>query len=184
MASKASKPVDVKTETKSSSHKASGKGYHDHKRSPVLLSDDPNLCSTCLIFGYSRPADCKCPSCEANPMCSRCKHINVCISCRESQEGYDASKDPRYASETTARAVCCIHLKSRGLTNFIPNDDGTYRCKDTQPCLKKDHPKARAKARIKEKKKSKERKKQKSSHHRVTRRFVLAPAFCPSPCRR
>ena len=87
------------------------------------------------MFGFKRPSESTCPSCKVNPLCNRCKNKNVCMNCRELQEGYDATKDPRYASETSERAVCCTHLKSRGLTNLIANADGTYKCKDTQPCV-------------------------------------------------
>ena len=78
------------------------------------------------------------------------------MNCRENQDGYAPTKDPRYASETNERAVCCIHLKSQGLTNLIAKADGTYKCKDTQPCvIKKTNPKAVAMAKTKEKKKTK-----------------------------
>ena len=30
------------------------------------MPEDPNLCTTCYIFGYSRPADRMCPSCKVS----------------------------------------------------------------------------------------------------------------------
>ena len=50
--------------------------------------------------------------------------------------------------------------ESRGLTNLIANADGTFKCKDTQPCvLQKDRPPGKGKGKDKVKEKDKGKKK-------------------------
>jgi hypothetical protein len=75
-----------------------------------------------------------CPGCKVYGLCITCEKKTVCFICRESLDGYDAAKDPRCGSETKQRAMCTLHQKERGITNLISNGDGTYKCRDAQPC--------------------------------------------------
>ena len=56
MAAEAPKPDEAQVETKLP--------HHLWKKMP----DDPNLCTTCYIFGYSRPDDRMCPGCQVNAL--------------------------------------------------------------------------------------------------------------------
>ena len=149
-----SRPVVVKPEMSSSNaglSAAADPTVADPPRGPAF-------CSTCLVFGYNRLSEGTCPSCNANPMCNRCKNKNVCMNCRELEEGYDASKDPRYATETTERAICCAHGKTAaGLTSSqTPMAPSSAKTHNHAPCQKTGR-KTKAKAKEKRKTKRKQR---------------------------
>ena len=121
------------------------------------MTDDPKLCSSCYIFGFSRPSwGNLCPGCYTYGLCTRCEKKHLCFICRESLEDYDAAKDPRLGREVKQSAMCTRHGKERGVTNLVSNGDGTYHCKEDEPCKEKA---VKAKARIKAKTKLKATKK-------------------------
>ena len=95
------------------------------------------------------------PDAKSTVSASLARKKKVCFICRESLDGYDAAKDPRLGSETRQRAMCTLHQKKRGITNLISNGDGTYKCRDAQPCkvTGKGKGKEKGKERVKGKKK-------------------------------
>ena len=94
----------------------------------------PAICSSCKLYGTPRPAESQCLTCNETPMCNECIAKHYCWDCCALHESYHPSEDPRIAPETTDRVICSIHGKSHGKTNCNANDDGTFTCKDEQPC--------------------------------------------------
>ena len=67
-------------------------------------------------------------------MCNKCKSKYYCWDCCALSEHYEKSPDPRFATETIERVLCCVHKKSRGWSNCVANDDGAFSRKDGQQC--------------------------------------------------
>ena len=94
------------------------------------MTEDQMLCSTCYIWGHSRPSYGNlCKNCNYYGLCERCAKNDLCFIFRQKMPNYDPAKDPRMGSAEKQSAWCALHGKKRGITNLEDNGDGTYNCK-------------------------------------------------------
>ena len=68
-------------------------------------SGGPAICSSCFFVRQPRLAEGTCHKCNKNPVCSKCKSKYYCWDCCALAESYDASKDPRFATEAMERVT-------------------------------------------------------------------------------